>query len=358
MLSLKDLNLRFNPFEKQVVYDYEDFISQPFLLTETLKMLKLGVTLNLQSESSLYYVILGERGSGKTTALMFLKDVVEHGGNERCIAKYERSIRGMGSYSGLVAKLLPDSRPIYREETSSALGTLKGYLYGKKYYWFIDVPDMIARQEMEVMLRGLELLLGFKNISVIIAMNRSHYDRSFDYSEILGKFMVFQLRPFSLEECEELITKRIENASDGEPRLRFTENAIAKINEITKGIPRNIISACSSILLKYMQETDEIVEIDEEFVARVLSGSYARKILDERVKPPLRENLWKLYTFIKTEFNGRVDNETKLAATCYEKFGMSRSTLRRRLVKLEKLGLITIRKSEKNMWSNVIEVAV
>ena len=161
-----------------------------------------------------------------------------------------------------------------------------------------------------------------------------------------------------MEECEELITKRIENASDGEPRLRFTENAIAKINEITKGIPRNIISACSSILLKYMQETDEIVEIDEEFVARVLSGSYARKILDERVKPPLRENLWKLYTFIKTEFNGRVDNETKLAATCYEKFGMSRSTLRRRLVKLEKLGLITIRKSEKNMWSNVIEVAV
>ncbi|RLE60584.1 MAG: hypothetical protein DRJ35_02910 [Thermoprotei archaeon] len=358
MLSLKNLNLRFNPFQKQVVYDYDDFVSQPFLLTETLKLLQMGVRLNLQSEStdSIYYIILGERGSGKTTSLLFLKDIVEHEGGENCVTKYERSIKGMGSYSGLVSKLLPNTRSIYSE--GSAVGTLKSFLIGKKYYWFIDVPDMVAKKEMEVMLRGLELLLGFKNISVVVAMNQSHFDRSFEYSEILGKFDRFQLKSFSLEECKELIRKRIEHASAGEPKLRFSEGAFRKVNEIAKGIPRNIISACNTVFLKYLQVMDEPIEITEDFVTMVLGESYAKKVLEERVRPPLREALWSLYNFIKEEFSGRVESESKLAQAYHSRFGVSKNTLRKRLMKLEKLGLISIRKSDKNYWNNVIEVVV
>jgi len=355
MLSFKDLNLRFNPFEKQVVYDYDDFVSQPFLLTHSLQMLKIGIENNLVSDSSIYYVILGERGSGKTTSLLFLKDIINRKENPKFVTRYERSIRGMGSYTGLAEKLLPDARTIYVE--NSAKDSLMNYLIGKKYYWFVDVPDLITKQEIGIMLRGLELLLGFKNISVIIAMNRSHYDKSFDYSEILGKFFVVQLKPFTFEECKTLITKRIENASQGEIKLKFTDGAIEKINEISKGIPRNIISACNSVLLKYQQE-DEVREIDEEFVVNALGESYAMRVLEERVKEPLRQSLWELYTFIKTEFNGKVESETKLAEACMKKLNMSRLTLRKRLLKLEKLGLVSIKKSAKDMWTNVIEVVV
>ena len=76
------------------------------------------------------------------------------------------------------------------------------------------------------------------------------------------------------------------------------------------------------------------------------------------VDSPLREALWNLYVLIKNEFGGRVEGELKLAKVCYEKLGIGRTTLRRRLAKLQKLGLVTIRKSEKDMWSNIIEVAV
>ena len=354
MLSLKDLNLKFNPFEKQIIYDYEDFVSQPFLLTDSLKMLKIGMELNLQSENSLYYLIIGERGSGKTTSLLFLKDIVKHKNNNH-LTRYERNIKGMGSYTGLAMKLLPN-KPIH----SSAVETIKSTLRDKKYYWFIDVPDIISKQEMELMLRGIELVLGFKNISIIISMNMSHYDKSFDYSEIFGKFMIFKLKPFTFEETKELINKRIENATkkDKEHKLRFTDEAILKINEISKGIPRNIISACNTVMLNYMRTANNPSAIDDDFIIESLGQSYAKRILEERTKPPMRDALECLYNLIKNDFDGKVESETKLAEVCLKKLGTTRVTLRKRLQKLERLGLITIRKSSKDYWTNIIEVVI
>lgn len=357
MRSYKDIGLYSNPFTIKASYDHNDLKRFPFLVTETQKILKgflEGIIYSPYEDTPGYYVILGERGSGKTTTLLWLDTIIKELNDKNICSKYERSIRGMGSLHNLAMKLLPSVRTTYIED---AKFRLESFLQGKKYFWFIDVPDRTTPKELDMLTEGLEILLGFKNISIFIAMNKSHYNKTFEFSEIMGKFTQVTLKPFSFQETKKLIEERIKRfqiEKDKQIEL-FTNEAIEKIHTISKGIPRNILSVCDFLLSSFLQTDEKIIDID--FVENIAGEDIAKKIINERIENNAkREALLKLYSFLKEK--KIIENQEKLISEISEKFGICRITVIKRLRELEKLGLIEIEKSIKDSWTNIIRVVV
>jgi len=348
-MQLSDLGLSFNPFKHKIVYDYTDYISYPFILTESQITLKFLLETSFPTPVRNYYVILGERGSGKTSTLLFLQDLVKKQNNPSFLTKYDASIKGMGSILGLRRKLLPERATLYSETNENVKKTIEDYLRNKYYYWFIDVPDKTSRKDLDLLTTGLEILLGFRNINVIIAMNKSHYNKSFSYSEVMGKFTPVTLKPFNLEETKNLILKRLEMAGNTDI---FEDDVITKVWEISRGNPRNILSACDILLSKLLQVGKR--KIDMDLASKVLVEDYVVKILNERIENPnLRACLLKLLNIIK-EMGGEVIGEKELIR--HNSLGWCAMTIRKYLRILEKLGLISIQKSSHDNWTNVIRV--
>jgi len=358
-ISLSDIGLLTDPFQLKMVYDMSDLKKYPFIQTESQKIIKgfLEQSFLLPFDWPVYYLIIGERGSGKTSTLLWLLDFLNSKNDNRFVGKYEASVSGMDDIESLSYKLLPDRRVTYYEN-KVAVDNLKSFLQQKRYYWFLDVPDTIGRDDMYKMLKGLQILLGFKNISIFVAMNFSHYERSFRYSEILGKFTVVKLNPFTLEETKNLIYSRIQEASinKSNPPKIFSDKTIEIIWKVSRGIPRNILSACDILLTKCLQYG--LKEIDDNSVREILGEDLAKRIIEERINyEKERVELYKIYLIIKDVFKGEAIGQENLVEKVKEEFGWSRLTVIKKIKKLESLGLIKVDKAPSS-WANVIRVVV
>jgi len=354
MKTYNDIGLLSNPFVIKQTYDHTDLKRFPFLITNSQLLLKgflEGIITQQWDDVAGYYVILGERGSGKTTSLLWLDLLIKEKNDEKLISKYERSIKGMGSIQGLASKLLPNKRTIYYENVTTSLKT---FLSGKRYFWLIDVPDRTTGKEIDMLTEGLEILLGFRNVSVFIAMNKNHYNKTFEYSEIMGKFTTVNLEPFSFNETQKLIEERLKMVARNDNIKLFTQDAIEKIHVLSKGIPRNILSICDH-LIDTLLRTDETI-IDLDFVEKIAGEDIARKIIFDRIENEIiRSYLLNLYKYIK-EKGDIIEHQENFIKEISSKTGWCRITILKRLKMLQKLGLIEITKSEKDSWTNIIKL--
>jgi hypothetical protein len=229
-----------------------------------------------------------------------------------------------------------------------------GSLIGDRTYLFIDMPDKVTSSILNDFLGILEALLDIKELSIFLAMNRSHYDRSFSHSEILGKYVTIELEPFEYDETKQMIIQRIKNSKNNNNGLKpFTEESLQKIHSFSGGIPRNILSACDLLLMGAIESNLEI--IDGKFTSKKLQSEFAYKIINERVRDlTIRESLKRVYEFIKIRFNGISTQEKSFQKEFIKENGGAPMTLRKRVRMLEKFGLVEIRKNPEDMWSNQI----
>jgi len=354
---MENFKLEFNPFELKNVSDSSDFKKQPFLLLDTQKMLKTALEMNLKSKQNnpIYYVVMGERGIGKTSTLFFLKENLDNIPDPSIRTKFVNNPYTICNYTTLCKTITSDENSISGNSKLSYKDYLERWLRDKKIFLFIDVVENATKEDLKALADGLQIILNLKQIRVILSMNTIHYDRMFDITEILGKYMVWRLRPFDLEETKKLILSRLnfartEKIDDLYP---FTERAVMKIHTVSKGIPRNIVSACDMCLTHAV--THDLKEINEYEATKVLRENYAQKILNERVfNDSKRKMLLLLYETIKNEFNGVIKKEENLIKYMHNKHGWSRVSTKNRLRMLERLGLVEIRKSAKDMWTNII----
>lgn len=335
-----------NPFEMKTVHDLNDFEIQPFLLLKNQRLLKTKIEFNLKSEFPIYQIIIGDRGIGKSTTLLYLYKFL----NEKNAYVYytNRPVTNLENISNLLGLGMWNI-----SSKESSLIKIKNYLKDKKVYLFFDMPDKVTSEILRDFLGILEVMLSLKEIRVFLAMNKSHYDRSFTFSEILGKYVTIELESFEIEETEQLIKERLKIFRNNNGFKPFTEESIKKIYSFSAGIPRNILSACDLLLMGAVEE--DIKSIDGTFTSKKLQSEFAYKIISERIKDiTARENLKRVYDFIKLEFKGKVNQEREFQRKFIEVYGGANMTLRKRTRKLEKLGLIEIRKNPKDMWSNQI----
>jgi len=348
--------LKFNPFEIKSVSDISDFKKQPFLLLNMQKVLKLTIEMDIQQNPPeyglIYYVILGERGIGKTTTLAFLKDIVDNCKEPYILSRYVTRPQAISTIRNLENLIVADNVVGQNSEAR-----LSNWLEGKKVYLFIDVQDKCNKHDLNLLAEGLQNILYFKNIRVFMAMNKSHYNNMFDITEILGKYTVIDMKPFEIKHTRELIIARLNMAREQKDNdlYPFTEDSIKIIQNTTKGIPRNILVACD-ISLKYATLCGYNL-IDASVVTEAIAKDYTERIIQERIESQhKRDMMMKLYNIIKNDFSGEVKKEEILIDHIKQKLGWSRVTTRKRIRELQKLGLIIIDKSTENMWTNVIKI--
>lgn len=335
-----------NPFEMKTVHDINDFEIQPFLLLKSQRILKTKLEFNLTSGFPIYQIIIGDRGIGKSSTLLYLYKFLNEG-NKAEVCYSNRPIIELKN----IADLIGLYNPINQKE--GVLKMIKNYLEDKKLYLFLDMPDKVTSEILRDFLGVLETLLDLKKISVFIAMNRSHYDRSFSHSEILGKYTSIELEPFEFEETEQMVIERLKISRESNGLKPFTEESLRKIHSFSSGIPRNILSACDLLLMGAVEENIEIIDVT--FTSKKLQSEFAYKIINERIKDITnRENLKRIYDFIKIKFKGNVKQEKEFQKEYTEINGGASMTLRKRIRTLEKLGLIELRKNPEDMWSNQI----
>jgi len=337
--------LIYNPFERKITYDINDLKQLPFIPLKCHRILYEKIKFNVNSPYPIYQLLLGERGIGKTTSLLSFYDYVLKLGAKAC---YSNKLGDpVLQLFGLLGGDINDFSMMKFEELAEG-----------KTYFFIDFPDKFKTKKLEFFLEELEKFFNFKNVSIIIALNKSHYNTSFKYSEIFGKFSSLTIDRFSDSMAIELVKARLEKSRDknygGDSLHPFSKDIIRLANRVSAGIPRNLLSACEYLLME--AEFLEKKKIDAEFAKKVLSSEeFARKIVEERVEDETyRRMLTDLYRIVRERFSGYVKTEETLINEVKKELGWSRMTVKKRIRDLAKLGLIRIRKSPVDLWRNEI----
>ncbi|MFQ6052144.1 MAG: hypothetical protein ACE5K4_10685 [Candidatus Hydrothermarchaeota archaeon] len=334
--------LKENPFFRKTVVDYNDFKSEPFIVLPTQKTLLTGLELSFGAISPLYYLIKGERGSGKTSTLFLCKEMIDkHGGNLSTFYVPGNEVRKLKEGDIYLNKIITG------KITNDSSSNLKKFFEIKKPYFFLDFPDMITRSQMADVAEFIEYTLRYKKCSLIVAMNTEHYNIFEDISLVLGKFMPFNLETFSLEETTLLIKKRLKKARTDDKvgeTYPFTKEALKEIHYISNGIPRNVLIACDICLMKAI-ELKRNKKLDREFVSLTLKKTYFENVLREKIGDESRRVILKyLYQIIRDEFEGHISSISLLHNFLKKKKGKkwAYSTLRKWVLLMEKIGIVSI----------------
>ena len=348
------LQLRWNPFEHQSTYDFDDYKSQPFILDglETPKVLKNKLIWNVTSNQRVLIKIISTKGAGKSTLSFYLQDSLEQLKNSNLLIFYTSKI-GL-EYYNLLGSFLHEFN-IDTNGFKNNEEAIKHFLEDKKIYLFIDFQDILVSSYFKILANTLEKIGNLsKNISIILTMNKVHAVKMEAYSYVLGKYTSFELPGFSLGNTNSLIKERLKTARkdnyEGDELYPFQKLTELIFNH-SGGIPRNILSACDLLLSNF-----EDGEIDLDLASLLLKGEFAKKVIyDMTLEGYEREYLMQLYDVVRNDFNGEISKEKDLTDYMEKNKGWSNKTTSKRLRKLFGFGLLNINKGE-DLWSNVIRI--
>ena len=330
--------MKFNPFSDQGITNYEQFKKYPFLVFGTLRLIQNRIAQQKKQIKNGYFfgerlIILGERGIGKTSTLFFVKDSLSS--DNINVELFSRLPEDAEHFSVITGKTLAEStqRPIYI---------------------LIDFPDTIETGKFRKFLNFLWTLMTHRNynkINLIFAMNKSHYEKSFSYSEIFGKFMTLRLERFNRDETEELITSRL-RLIDMPVDAIFPSDIINIIFEYSKGIPRNIISACS--LLVDSSNGNKVQKSDAD---AILKERYFEQVINDRVEDLELKRIYKqMVQILQSDFNGHATNQEEYVKRVREILELGRNSILCRIKELEKFGIFSLYRGGYNRRNKIISL--
>jgi intein/homing endonuclease len=220
-------------------------------------------------------------------------------------------------------------------------------------YILVDFPDTINAANFKKFLDYLWKLMtheNYKNINLIFALNISHFNRSFNLSEILGKFYKFRLDRMTEEESKQLIKARLKMANCDN---YFEDEVYEVIYKFSKGIPRNIICASRALVDRYINEDS----INFSQAKTVLKEEYIDKIINDREQDPQKKMLYKaIIKIIIEDFKGCASNQSELTDVLTEKLQIGKNKGMNLLSDLYKFGLLEFSKGGTNNNQKIISV--
>ena len=331
------MNLQYNPFHDAGITNYEQFLLYPFLVFGTLDSVKNRIDQEIkQIKQKTFFgerlIIIGERGIGKTSALFFIKDMLEESGNSVF----------------LFSRLIEDA-----EHFLTITGRRFYEVCEKPVYLLVDFPDTLETKSFKRFLEYLWTLMTHKNynkINLVFTMNKSHFEKSFAYSEIFGKFLTMRLEKVNLDECIELIESRLKKI-DKKIEDIFTDDVLNIIFTYSKGIPRNVISACS--LLVDNANGKEI--LNEEHAKKILKERYMEQIINDRVSDLELKRIFKqMVTVLENDFKGTATSQEDYVKRVMEITPIGRNSILSRIKDLDKFGIFKIYKGGYNRVNKII----
>ena len=221
-----------------------------------------------------FIVITGDIGSGKTTVCRTLLNKLDAKTEVALITNTHLTSKD------LLLTILEDFEIDYKSGSKAKLiSQLNDYLLDQLHknhnvVLIIDEAQNLTPSVLEEirMLSNLEtehekliqiILMGQPELKKILALNRLEQLRQ-------RVSIYFHLTPLSKEETREYILYRLKVASNSD-RQYFTEEALNKIYQYTRGVPRLINQLCDNALLTCY--VDEKPTVDEKTLQEVINES-------------------------------------------------------------------------------------
>jgi len=120
---------------------------------------------------------------------------------------------------------------------------------------FLNDLSLLFNFNMDAKLPFILILSGLPHLGTKLSLN---LNRSLD-SRIV---MRFEMEPMNHDEVNNFVVSRLEYA--GVTRMIFTENALAAISSVSRGIPRLICNICTHALIQGAVSNSQV--IDEEII--------------------------------------------------------------------------------------------
>jgi len=357
-----------NPFHKKQVVDDDDFKNQPFIPTDLAKRFSLELKWGFPNGDRSFYSVIGKRGVGKTSFLLFLKKEIN---KLKTDGKIPLVIYFNKDYDKIVADnyytlfymlfgKLPQTRDPPKKEVEEEL---------KKYhhvYFLFDMPEEITdAKEMRMFAKLIDFILRNHYGSILITMNQTHYIKLCKITNIVGESAKITtcnlMNDYNSELMIDIAKQRIkisrEEGYNGSDYFPFDYDSLSLIAKTSRFIPRNFIIGCNKCLFEAERKNKK--NITEQFVIDVLQPLFIEDIIKNRVSDDAEKKLLlQIINCIKKEFDGKVEN----GRTLYDelkKMGIYKPnypTLIRRLNSLQEWGIITLERNFKTPRGKTIRV--
>jgi hypothetical protein len=351
-----------NPFLRISCTDFLDL--EPFIELETSSYLRQSVTQTFTSQWSLHVILKGENGTGKTAHLLYMGKLIREQHSPKLIDDYVRGIEDVFKSPFFLFKhilerlneMIVGEIPLSMFEFQKKL---KEVLGDRKYFFLVDVPDSLNKKHIDDFVNTLEFLIGVQNVSIIIAMNISHYEKSFSYSEILGKFNPVFLKRFTYEDTYELVEQRLNTVSTTPNGIEpFTEDAVKTIQRVSDGVPRLILTKCDKLFSTAVEE--HISRIDQDFAEVVLEKTHVMDTLNQSVPDStMRKTLIDVFNILKNDMGGVAKSQKEFIEKVKEK-GLYNNhiTILKKIAVLKKLHIIKVETDPSDMKSMIYRCVV
>lgn len=349
------MRLKYNPFQDAGITNYEQFKLYPFLIFGTLETINNKINEKINEVRGGYYfgermILLGERGIGKTSSLFFIKDMLEESGIQ--VYYFTRLFEDIETIQARIKE------SIERKEGKWAdvlLPEKMRELFKKPTYILIDFPDSVDTgvfKRFLIYLWDLMTRKEYNMVNLIFSMNKSHYDKSFSYSEIFGKFLSIKLDKLSQSETEKLIESRLKLV-DAKTKEVFDKEVLEVIFSYSKGIPRNVISACSLLVSNALNGDS----IKKEKAEEILKERYFDQVLLNRVEDlELRLIYKQMISILKKNFQGCADSQEDYIRKVQEITGIGRNSIANNIKSLVDFGIFTRYKGGYNRLNKIVSL--
>lgn len=343
--------LKYNPFKDSGITNYEQFSLYPFLVFGTLGTIKNSIQQQIKQIKDGYefadrLIILGERGIGKTSTLFFIKEMLEKAGIQ--VKIFSRLIEDASHLMTLTTEIMGDPHSRTRIEMKHTLGEMTK----KPIYFLIDFPDTVEAKTFKSFLNFLWSLMIHKNynkINLVFTMNKSHYDKSFSYSETLGKFVTLRLEKLDYKETKELILSRLKIV-EGDVNGYFSEEVLETVFNYSKGIPRNVISACGLLV-----DNPKGNKITKKIAEGILKEKYIDQVITDRVEDLELKRIYKQMTkILEEDFAGTSNSQEKYVKRVTEVCKIGRNSALERINELLKFGIFNQYKGGYNRVNKIL----
>lgn len=228
------------------------------------------------AQRQLFAILIGDAGTGKTTALRRLKQTL---GASDYVSLYvtESKLTPRCFYNGLLEQLGSETRFFRgdaRRKLYQEIEVMRG-VAGKKLVVIVDEGHLLSRE----MLEEIRFLLNYKMdsenpLSLILAGQTELWDKlKLQANRAIRHRVDIQcfLTPLDFAQTKAYIEKQLLYA--GHPTPIFSEDALNCIFSFSSGIPRLINRACTQSLIYACQNRRSIV--DDRMVQIVLEGEVA-----------------------------------------------------------------------------------
>jgi biotin operon repressor len=159
-----------------------------------------------------------------------------------------------------------------------------------------------------------------------------------------------RLSKLNLEETKLLIESRTKLIGKVHKDI-FNEEVTSMIYQYSKGIPRNVISACNLLF------TSNGRIITKDYAEGLLKEKYIERLIDDRIEDLEQRRIYKtMILILKEKFGGKADSQEDYINRVREVLDIGRNKVMKYIDEMTKNGILSLNRGGYNRINKIISI--